>query len=413
MKRVVQLTTYPLRSPRHGGQLRCAAIRARYRDSGIDVRTIAVMHEDTYRGERESDDIGLPAAFPGWNAALSRFTDLQTGDALAGDGRAFREFASRMAQARPDAIQLEQPWLYPAVRRWLDECVPRDAARPLLVYSSQNIEWKLKRDEMPAGFADARAYAREIARVEALERAVIAAADLVVACTDEELAELRAIDASPTRRAWVTARNAIAPFAFDAERVAAMERRLGLRRYPLFVGSAHPPNVEGFWQMLAPSLAFLRPGEKIVVAGGVGHVLRQHRRFVAWSGINEPRLAVLGEVPHEDLVALLGGAGAILLPITTGGGSNLKTAEAIYSGRPVLATPHALRGYGDARHWPTITVAAEADAFRRALRGLLDGAAPVPGADHAARRDEVTWAHTLAPLAEAIAQLPARGALRE
>jgi len=52
--RVIQLTTYPLKSPRHGGQLRCAAIRERYRQSGVDVETIAVMHEGQYRAsERE------------------------------------------------------------------------------------------------------------------------------------------------------------------------------------------------------------------------------------------------------------------------------------------------------------------------------------------------------------------------
>lgn len=404
MKRIVQLTTYPLKAPRHGGQLRCAAIRTCYRDLGIEVRTIAAMHEDAYRGDREADDIGLPGGISSWDPSLSRFTDVQTGDALAGDERSFRAFAARMTQARPDAIQLEQPWLYPAARRWLDQCVPH-GVRPLLVYSSQNIEWKLKRDEMPADFSDTRAYAREVARVEALEKAVVAAADLVVACTDEELAELRALDASPERRAWVTAHNATAPFSFDAERVAAMERRLGLRNYPIFVGSAHPPNVDGFWRMLAPSLAFLRPGEKIVVAGGVGHQLRQDRRFLAWSGINESRLAILGELPQEDLVSLLGGAGAILLPITTGGGSNLKTAEAIYSGRPVLATPHALRGYGDAAHWPTVTVAGSADGYRRSLRAMLDRDTPPLPADYASIREEVTWQRSLAPLAQAVRAL--------
>ena len=378
--RLLQLTTYPLKNPRHGGQLRCAAIRDCYRALGIEVETLAVMHEGAHRGDRERSDIALPAESPHWNPRLPRFVDLQAGDCLVGSAEAFAAFDAVLGRLRPHVIQLEQPWLYPAVKRWLDERAFDERTRPRLVYSSQNIEWKLKRDEADTGAATAPDFAREVRRVEALEREVVRAADLVIACTDEELSELRAMtdDAAGTRT-WVTAHNAIAPYNPDPARVAAMRHRLGLERYPLFVGSAHPPNVDGFWRMLAPSLSFLRPDEKIVVAGSVGHLLRQHPTYAAWSGINEPRLAIVGEVEREDLVALLGGAAAILLPITTGGGSNLKTAEAIYSGRPVLATPHALRGYGDAAHWPTIRVEDGADGFRRTLRALLDAAQRAAG----------------------------------
>ncbi|RYD16205.1 MAG: glycosyltransferase [Lysobacteraceae bacterium] len=405
--RVLQLVTYPLKSPRHGGQLRCAAIRERYRELGLEVETVAVLHGNDYRpDEHERHDIVLSPDHPGFDPAFPRMTDLQRGRVLAGDARAFAAFRDLVERLRPDLVQLEQPWLYPAVRRWFDERRLDAARRPRLVYSSQNIEWKLKRDEMPAAHAADTAYLREVAAVEALERELVRAADLVIACTDEELAELRAMAGEPVHASeWVTARNAIAPFAPDPARIAAMRQRLGLERYALFVGSAHPPNVDGFWNMLAPSLAFLRPDEKIVVAGGVGHMLRQHPVYAAWSGINEPRLAVLGEVERDDLVALLGGAATILLPITTGGGSNLKTAEAIYSGRPVLATPHALRGYGDASRWPTLTLADTADSFRLRLRESLDGPERVPPADHARIRIEVTWARALAPLADAVLRL--------
>lgn len=402
--RVLQLVTYPLKVPRHGGQLRCAAIRECYRALGLEVETVAVLHGNDYRpAEHERNDIVLSPDHPGFDPAFPRMTDLQRGRVLAGDARAWAGFRELLDRLCPQLVQLEQPWLYPAVRRWLDERAFDERDRPRLVYSSQNIEWKLKRDEAPAGVATDAAYAREVAAVEALERELVRAADLVVACTDEELAELRELagDAATTR-AWITAHNAIAPFTPDPARVAAMKQRLGLERYPLFVGSAHPPNVDGFWRMLAPSLAFLRPDEKIVVAGGVGHMLRQHPLYAAWNGINEPRLAILGEVEREDLVALLGGAAAILLPITTGGGSNLKTAEAIYSGRPVLATPHALRGYGDAFRWPTITVSETAAGFRRALRALLDATGPVVPDGYERIREDVTWARALEPLARTI-----------
>lgn len=401
MIRIAQLTIYPLESPRHGGQLRCAAIREHYLEAGFEVETIAVMREDAYRTERGARDIALPMALSGWKPHLARFIDLHIGECLAEDEGAFAAFAALLDRQRPDVVQLEQPWLYPAVRRWLAR--RSDTARPpLLVYSSQNIEWKLKRAELSSSSAPDAAAAGEIARVEACERALAQAADLIVACTDAELAELRELAGDDRTRAFAVAPNAIAPFVPDPGRMAAMRQRLGLTRYPLFVGSAHPPNSDGFWQMLAPSLAFLRPDEKVVVAGGVGHILRQHGTYAAWTGINEPRLAVLGELERADLLALIGGAAVILLPITTGGGSNLKTAEAIYSGKPVLATPHALRGYGKSEQWPTITVAATPDAFRRSLRELLDRDAPGEPANYDAIREQVTWHRSLAPLVKAV-----------
>ena len=414
MTRLLQLTTYPLKSPRHGGQLRCAAIRACYRELGIEVETVAVVHGRDYAAaDHERNDITLAAESHFFDPRFPRLTDLQSGEFLGNDPQAWVTFRTLLDRLAPDAIQFEQPWLYPAVKRWLAERSRGAGSRPRLIYSSQNIEWKLKRDERPSEAPAVDIYARKVAAVEALEREIVSACDLVIACTDEELAELQAMTehgATPAR-VWVTAHNAITPFAVDADRITAMKRRLGLDRYSLFIGSAHPPNVDGFWNMLAPSLAFLRPDEKIVVAGGVGYLLRNHPTYRAWSGINEPRLAMLGEVDCDDLGALLYGATAIMLPITTGGGSNLKTAEAIYTGNPVLATPHALRGYGDASRWPMITVADSADAFRRALRVLLDAPMASVPANQEQIRDGVTWGHALAPIAEAMRVLIGSGAV--
>ncbi|MCK9537522.1 glycosyltransferase [Dokdonella sp.] len=402
--RLAQLSIYPLGEPRHGGQLRGAALRDFYRAQGIEVHGLAAMHEDAYRNERRGEDIALPAAWPGWRADLPRFADLQSGACLASEAGAWRRFKAWLDALQPDVIALEQPWLWPAVERWLD-ARPAQAARPRLVYSSQNIEWRLKRDEV-----DARqpAQRQAIAEVEALERSLARQADLLIACTDADLAALRDMAGEHAARArFITAPNAIAPFQASPQRAAAMRKRLGRTHWPLFVGSAHPPNASGFWDMLAPSLAFLRPDEQIIVAGGVSHLIRGDRRYQDWSGINEPRLALLGEVTREELSALLYGASVIVLPITTGGGSNLKTAEAIYTGRPVLATPHALRGYGHAGQWPTVHVADTAADFRRVLRDLMDRPPAAEPPAYAAIRARVTWDRTLAALDGTIAALTA------
>lgn len=403
MTRIVQLTTYPLKAPRHGGQLRCAAIRELYRELGFDVETVAFIHGTDYRAsDHERNDIVLPPDHLVFDPRLPRFTDLHTGRLLAVDAHWAGVFSRTLDRLKPDIVTLEQPWLFPPLQRWMAKRREAGLLVPKLVYSSQNIEWKLKRDEGDPSSPHAALESGEVEQARLLERATVLCADLVVACTDVELAELRAMaDDGNAERRFVVARNAIAPFSATPEQIDAVKRKHGLDRYPLFVGSAHPPNADGFWSMLAPSLAFLRPGERIVVAGGVGHILRQHRVYSAWSGINEPRLAIVGEVDRTELDALLLGATVILLPITTGGGSNLKTAEAIYSGRPALATPHALRGYGDAGEWLTISVAGTPETYRMRLRAMLD--APVGLSMTASTKcSEVTWSRTLSPLAGAI-----------
>ena len=49
--RVLQLSTYPARIPRHGGQARVANIRAMLEGAGHEVRTLAVYEPAHYGGE--------------------------------------------------------------------------------------------------------------------------------------------------------------------------------------------------------------------------------------------------------------------------------------------------------------------------------------------------------------------------
>ena len=59
--RVLQLTVYPIEQPRHGGQARCANLRAVLRAHGHDVRTMAVYEPEHYGGEAlGAHDIAFP-----------------------------------------------------------------------------------------------------------------------------------------------------------------------------------------------------------------------------------------------------------------------------------------------------------------------------------------------------------------
>ena len=203
--------------------------------------------------------------------------------------------------------------------------------RVAVVYSSQNVEAPLKRG-VHAGQPDEVTDA-VVRRIERLERDVVAAADLTIAVTDSD---------AETYRGWggrrvVVAPNGIVERPTDPERLAHWRSHLDGTPFALFVGSAYPPNIYGFWQMFTPSMAFLAPDERVLVAGGIGGVLFHDPASREWERINTSRIVLAGQVTEGDLAALLVLASCVVLPITIGGGSNIKTAEAIFSGRPSSA----------------------------------------------------------------------------
>jgi len=245
-----------------------------------------------------------------------------------------------------------------------------------------------------------------VARIEERERAVSRAADLCIAVTEDDAAVLRGYGA----RRVVVAPNGIVERRVDERHLRDWTWFLRDKRFALFVGSAYPPNSAGFWQMYKPSLAFLAPDQRILAVGGVCGLLVEDPAYREWSGVNAARLETAGVQSEEALGALLRLAACIVLPITFGGGSNIKTAEAIHSGRPVIGTTHSLRGYEFARRLPHVHCTDDPATFRALTRAALDGSLPPPAvADDAALRDSVLWTCTLAGVPAALADLARAG----
>ncbi len=399
--RILQLSTYPTQVPRHGGQARIANIRATLSAPGHDVRALAVYEPENYGGDLVGrHDIAFPQSSPFRDSALPYCTDYASGDFLAGDPTAYGEFAQFALAFAPDAIMLEQPWLLPAVERLRRE---HPGLRFRLVYSSQNIEAPLKReilDGLPADRVDAIA-----GRIELRQRAAARAADLTIAVTDAD----RKVLADFGARRVIVAHNGIVERELDPKVVRDWTWFLGSRRFALFVGSAYPPNGIGFWNMFGPSLAFLAPDQCILAVGGVSGLVPQHPMYKAWEAINASRLELAGIQSEEALAALLALAHCIVLPITRGGGSNIKTAEAIRSGKPVIGTSKSFRGYEATLGLPHVYRTDDAFEFRNLTKAALEETLPVAGPDDPALRRSVLWSETLAELPREFAALAAHG----
>lgn len=361
--KILQLTNYPTSKPQHGGQIRCAHIAAELRRAGHSVKSIAVFVEKDY-GRSSADDIPFGSESPFWRDDLVVLSDYLSGLHAANDPDAFAALEKIAAEFQPDVIISEQPWLMAAAKRLAEL-----QSNIKLVYSSQNVESRLKRIVLDKTSLGEREKSRLIADIEELEHDAVSSADLVISCTEADVLYYR--DHAPDPDNIIVAGNGVEPFSCKLGRIDGW-RRFFDHPVPVFVSSAHLPNATGFWDMMAPGLTFLRPEERILIVGGVSDIIMQVPGCQEYQLVNRSRMEIMGRMEKVELQALVSAAHVIVLPIVEGEGSNLKTAEALESGRPIVGTTKAFRGFEKALSLPHIHLADEPETFRTKVRQILD-----------------------------------------
>jgi len=400
--RVLQLSTHTTLLPTHGGKLRSHHIGRVLEEEGFDLRRIAFCFRVPSDLEDPREPIIDVTPMPFWQSReyesyglccdyltdyFPTFGALKTPFILA-------EFDRRVRAAAPDLVLLEHPWTWPLLAR-LDEV--RSGALPV-VYSSQNVECVLKRTIL-----DERAIVAPpgiIEDVEALERSLVVNAAGVSACTRTD---------AETFASWGARRVVVAP---NGGVLREREHLLDIlplpldpsHAYALAVGSGHPPNVSGFLNLVAPSLPLLRPEQRIVLAGGAASEIVRSLEAQGLGHMLEGRLISLGPVDEFCLDCLIANAHALLLPIQYGSGSNVKTAEALLSGRPIITTSVAMRGFDAFRGMPGVTVAEDAATLGDALMMVLQGSFQPACTDHQALRP-LLWESTVSPLVQMLREL--------
>ncbi len=301
----------------------------------------------------------------------------------AGRHRGFASDLARRLDCSYDIVQIEHPWNFE-----LAAGLRRDpsGANAWLVYSSHNIESDLHESIWRSQGWWTRAAERLVTQIRAHEITCAQRADLCLATSEADAAQLRGFGA----RDVIVVPNGVHPFPL---REPTFSRPAP--RYAIFVASDYPPNVNGFMRWLSPPFDALPPNTAIVLAGSVGRAIERSGRYA--SDIAAGRLVILGVLAREVLEQTILHADAVVLPITDGGGTNLKTSEALVSRRPVVATPHALRGFEAYRRLPRVHCVDEVGpAFMQRVAGLL-GSGPHAD-DTTADCSTLTWSEGFASL---------------
>jgi hypothetical protein len=92
-----------------------------------------------------------------------------------------------------------------------------------------------------------------------------------------------------------------------------------------------------------------------------------------------------------ELQSLIEDSRGIILPIIGGGGSNLKTAEALISNKSIIATTFAFRGYEKYIQNDNIYIANTKEEFIDKIKLLLNKNLPSDGRSKAPINKELTW----------------------
>ena len=323
------LNDFPISPGLGGGQVR---IREMYSalPEGFNI-TLLCLHdgaeERTTRLDHRFVEIAIPKTdlHRREDKSTSALSPISIADIVASrhceHNQRFRQLVADYG-FKADVVILEHPYLAPLI-----EGLPSHVK---VVYSSLNVEVAIKK-EMLKGRPD---FEQVFSEVQVLERRIALGASLIAAVSSQDAEYFRSL--YPGKEV-VTLLNGVDCFpSVFLGKFAKFKERFAGNSVAVFLGSAHPPNAEAarfIVKVLAPALPkvyFLFIGS---VCDAIRHMLLPSNVLLA------------GVVSNEEKQVLQYLADVVINPVISGGGSNLKVADALGAGKPLLSTSFGIRGF--------------------------------------------------------------------
>ncbi|HET9850438.1 MAG TPA: glycosyltransferase [Candidatus Saccharimonadales bacterium] len=398
-KKILIISTYPIANPRDGGQKRVNAIVKEYKKAFKQVKFMAV-----FKGRYPSydkDDIYVPTdgSYP---AHLIPFIgDVIAGSAIFSDSRIKNKMVKILRQYQPDIIQIEQTFPYIGLKLLLEEL----NMNPKLVLSSHNVEYRMKQEILDGLGVPAADSKPIIKKIREAEEELSKRATLVIAVSKDDIREHKKMGA----KRLVLAPNGIERVAPSQEAVEYWRNYFkdkAIKYTASFIGSAHPPNWEGFKKMVGDRMGFVPPDTRMVLAGSIADYFQDNFKDMNLGHMTFwQRVIPVGRLDENKLAGLIAATDVILLPITEGGGSNLKTAEAILSGRKIVATSYAFRSFEKYRDLPNIFIADDPDRFRQNILKAISSPLTERTKPQIELAEKVQWHYSLKGAVKEVSEL--------
>jgi len=381
---ILVLSTYPIDTPRHGGQIRVSNLVKKYKQIGFNVEVAGVLGSDLYP---KSDGFDNSPSIVELEKVISPsflMEDYAIGRLYENNTKYFEKLSQKI-KATPRIIHVEHPWLMPFALRYRKESTQNIK----IIYGSANVEHKLKRSILTSHFGN-KETEEKVNLIKAAEIEAIKKADGILCVSEGDVKWTKEYANCPI----LLAPNGVEQWGTSKAGSAEANNIVQRHKFALFCASAHPPNVTGFFEMFKQGFGSLSPSEKLVIVGSAGAAIEQSAELNKSACLSE-RILSTGMLNTDCLAALLDRAHCIVLPITQGGGTNLKTAEAIWAGHYVLATTIAMRGFEQYINTPGVYIADTATEFKKALRHIMALPPLKLKEKEQKQRESVLWNSTL------------------
>jgi hypothetical protein len=390
--RVLQVVNYPLDNPTHGGQIRASEIAGLVKIHAENLVVLSVLSsgESTSLGPM----LNVPSEFGStinaqWGQSLQPYLGDITCHLWLDSSEGEKELEKALKQKSFDVILVEQPWAFKALHKWKEKACPKAN----IVFSSQNHEAPLK-IKILKPFEDAGLLSKS--DLLNLEEQVVKIEEFAVSHADEVWtiteADRQALVSEAEWKKVIIVPNGTRYKPSDSP---GYENMPGFAAY---IGSAYPPNLSGFVEMIGGDLLCTPPDFRVVCAGGVSSMIKTWATAQPLADHLMKKLIFLDQVSDERLREIIDRCSILLLPIVVGGGSNLKTAEALASGKSIIATSVAMRGFEQWIGSGGVHLASDQLEFRTILGRLSSAPKPPTYKRTSSSHTPLYWEHALLPI---------------
>lgn len=379
--KLLNISPYPWVEPMHGGQYRVNNIIKKYLSLGVEVDSIGIIPPGI--SDAQDGFVNVDFGFMDrYSNTPWQMWDYYCCDEYFSQEQKYEQLKNQIKE-EPSIIQVEQPWLFKFAFKYASSL----KKQVKLIYSSQNIEYLLKEKILKSSSSlDIEVINEEVEKVRALEEFAIKNSDIVISCTDRDAAFAKKINNSCI---VLVCPNGVRKIRQSFDKQIELPSK-----YAIYCASGHPPNVEGLYEIFRNGLGCIAPDQKLIIVGGVCDAILMDERFNRIPNFFK-RFLLVGKVKEDLMDYLISRSHLVILPINYGEGSNLKTAEALHSGKWVVGTDTAFRGFETFKKSSGVLVAKTTGEFARSIRNALSfGPLELSNVD-VNLRESLLWQNTL------------------
>lgn len=391
--KILSLGTYPIIECLHGGQIRTKHFIDRYKKilGDNNAKYIAIYNPHAYP-IASKNDIAVGKATIQRITSTNYAEDIICGEAIWYDDRVKKQMVEIITKFKPEVIECVQGYSYFGVKKIVKEL----GVNVKILYNAHNIEHTMKKDIYESmGLNNDSQAQKYLGKIKKNEEEIVQVSALTFAVSESDADKLLEMGSREVK----IVPNAVSNISVNNDKVINWKNRFiedRVNKSILFIGSAHLPNINGFEKLVADKPGFIDLHTKIYVVGSVCDLLKtKHATDSLIDIVFMDRIKLLGKLPEEDLRALIYISDVALLPILDGGGSNLKTAEAIYYANKIVATDVAMRSFGDFINFPNIKIANNPIDFKKAILSQLQASKTNLTQTQIDQKSTLTWLYAL------------------